>query len=56
MFVYLWSGEVKEMPQATSLSVVGKLLLFFSGKELVGSLPQSQVQYCSKINISPFPS
>jgi hypothetical protein len=54
MFIYLRSGEVQEVPKATSMSVVGKTVLVYGGKDLLVSFPQTEVWFTSKAKISPF--
>jgi hypothetical protein len=56
MFIYMSSGEVLQLPTATSIAVAGSTVLVMSGKDILASLPLAKVWFSSKDRNAPVPS
>ena len=54
MFVYLCSGDIKEVSNATSVTLSLTEVLLYQGKKLLQSFPRAQVYFCSPTRVPPF--
>jgi hypothetical protein len=55
MFVYMCSGDITEVRDATSVVLTAETLLLYAAEKLIARFPRADVSFCSRMQMAPVP-